>query len=185
MTSADLKPFEERMKKSISVFEEDLSAIRVGRANPKVLDKITIDYYGVVTPLNQTSNITVPEARMLQIQPWDASSLQLIEKAIQQSDLGINPANDGKVIRLVFPELTEERRKELSKEVKKSGEETKVAVRNIRREAIDFVKGKEKKKEISEDQQKTFEEEIQKITDKMTENIDKIVEEKSKEIMSI
>ena len=132
--SDQTKPFEEKMKKSILSLESDLSTVRVGRANPHVLDRLSIDYYGQQTPINQVGNISVPEPRILQIQPWDASILKLIEKSIQQSDIGINPSNDGKVIRMIFPELTEERRKDLSKEVKKKGEETKVAIRNIRRD---------------------------------------------------
>jgi len=177
--------YEEKMKKSIGALEADLATIRAGRANPHVLDKIMVDYDGVETPIAQVGNITVPEARMLQIQPWDGGVIKNIEKAIQASDLGINPSNDGKVIRLVFPELTEERRKSLTKDVKKKGEDFKVAVRNIRRDAVDAFKKEEKKSEITEDDLKKLEDEIQKLTDKNIEKIDKIVEDKSKEIMSV
>ena len=183
--STDTKIYEEKMKKSIAALETELNTIRAGRANPHVLDKITVENYGVETPLAQVGNITVPEARLLQIQPWDASLLKKIEKAINASDLGINPTNDGKVIRLVFPELTEERRKTLTKDVKKKGEDTKVAIRNIRRDAVDQFKKAEKKSEITEDDLKDLETEIQKLTDKTVENIDKIVEAKSKDIMSL
>jgi len=146
-----IKPYEERMQKTITSLEAELGTIRAGRANPKVLDRIKIDYYGTETPLAQVGNITVPEARLIQIQPWDAGVLKQIEKAIQASDLGINPTNDGKMIRLVFPELTEERRKELTKDVKKKGDDAKVAIRNIRRDAIDAFKKMEKKSDITED----------------------------------
>jgi len=183
--SEQTKPYEDKMKKSIAAFEEDLNTIRVGRANPHVLDKLTIDYYGTQTPVTQVGNITVPEARMLQIQPWDASVLKLIEKSIQASDLGLNPSNDGKVIRLMFPELTEDRRKQLAKDVKKKGEDSKIAIRNIRRDAVDSFKKQEKKSEITEDDLKGLEEEIQKMTDKKIEEIDKIVDAKSKDIMTV
>jgi ribosome recycling factor len=183
--SNETKIYEEKMKKSIAALESELNAIRAGRANPHVLDKLTVENYGVETPLAQVGNITVPEARLLQIQPWDASLLKKIEKAINASDLGINPTNDGKVIRLVFPELTEERRKSLTKDVKKKGEDTKVAVRNIRRDAVDQFKKGEKKGEMTEDDLKNLETEIQKLTDKNIENIDKIIESKSKDIMSL
>ena len=183
--SNDTKFYEEKMKKSIAALETELNTIRAGRANPHVLDKITVESYGVETPLAQVGNITVPEARLLQIQPWDSSLLKKIEKAINASDLGINPTNDGKVIRLVFPELTEERRKALTKDVKKKGEDTKIAIRNIRRDAVDQFKKAEKKSEITEDDLKSLENEIQKLTDKTIENIDKIVEAKSKDIMSL
>lgn len=179
------KPFEEKMKKSVATLEADLNTIRAGRANPHVLDKILINNYGADVPIAQVGNITVPEARLIQIQPWDSSLLKAIEKAIQASDLGINPTNDGKVIRLVFPELTEERRKNLTKDVKKKGDDFKVAVRNIRRDAIDEYKKKEKKHEISEDELRNFEDELQKSTDKFVAEIDKVVETKSKDIMSI
>jgi len=177
--------YEEKMKKSVSAFESELSTIRAGRANPHVLDKITVDYYGVETPVAQVGNITVPEARMLQIQPWDQGVIKNVEKAIQASDLGINPSNDGKVIRLVFPELTEERRKTLTKDVKKKGEDFKVAIRNIRRDAVDTFKKEEKKSEITEDDLKKLEDEIQKLTEKKITEIDKVVETKCQEIMSI
>lgn len=177
--------FEEKMNKTIQSLESELNTVRAGRANPHVLDKITVDYFGTPTPINQVGNITVPEARLIQIAPWDISLLKEIEKAINMSDIGINPSNDGKVIRLVFPELTEERRKSLTKDVKKKGEDSKVAIRNVRRDAIDFVKKLEKKNEITEDDLKNLEEKIQKITDKSIAQIDKLVEDKNKDIMSI
>ncbi|MCL2592560.1 MAG: ribosome recycling factor [Defluviitaleaceae bacterium] len=177
--------YEERMQKAVLSLESDLSTIRAGRANPKVLDKISISYYGADTPLSQVGNITVPEARLLQIQPWDAGVLKDIERAISASDLGINPTNDGKVIRLVFPELTEERRTALTKDIKKKGEDSKVAIRNIRRDAIDIFKKIQKTSEITEDELEKLEKDIQKLTDKYVENIDKVVEAKSKDIMSI
>ena len=183
--SNNTKVYDEKMQKSISNFESDLNSIRAGRANPHVLDKISVQYYGAETPLNQVGNITIPEARIIQIQPWDSSVLKDIEKAISASDLGINPSNDGKVIRLVFPELTEERRKSLTKDVKKKGEDTKIAVRNIRREGMDTYKKMSKKSEITEDDLASFEEDIQKITDKYVSQIDKIVEAKNKDILSI
>ena len=181
----DYSKFEEKMKKSISVFEENLAEIRAGRANPAILNKITVDYYGTPTPINQLAGISVPEARMIVIQPWDASILKEIEKEILKSDIGINPNNDGKVIRLVFPELNEERRKEIVKDIRKMAEETKVAVRSIRRDAIDEAKKKKKNSEISEDELKGAEDQIQKLTDKHVEEIDKILEKKEKEVMSI
>ena len=181
----DTKVFEEKMGKTVAAFERDLETIRAGRANPNVLSKITVDNYGVPSPINQVANITVPEARLLQIAPWDPGMLKVIEKAIQASDLGINPGNDGKVIRLVFPELTEERRKDLGKEVKKRGEESKVAIRNIRRDAIDTMEKAEKKGDLTEDDLKKDKEDIQKFTDKKNEEIDKIVEKKTKEIMTV
>lgn len=177
--------YEEKMKKSVKNLESELNTIRAGRANPHVLDKITVDYYGTPTPLNQVGNISIPEARLIQIQPWDISVMKEIEKAINASDLGINPTNDGKVIRLVFPELTEERRKALTKDVKKKGEETKVAIRNIRRDGIDAFKKLEKANEITEDELKSLEDEIQKITDKNVADIDKLIEAKNKDIMAI
>ena len=173
------------MIKSISVFEENLSEIRAGRANPAILNKIMIDYYGTPTPINQVAGISVPEARMIVIQPWDASILKEIEKEILKSDIGINPNNDGKVIRLTFPELNEERRKEIVKDIRKMAEETKVAVRSIRRDAIDEAKNMQKNSEISEDELKGAEDQIQKLTDKHVEEIDKILEKKEKEVMSI
>jgi len=183
--SAQTKIYEEKMKKTVEVLDNEFNTIRVGRANPHVLDRIMVDYYGSETPVNQVGNVTVPEARLLQIQPWDATMLKAVEKAIQASDLGINPTNDGKVIRLVFPELTEERRKNLTKDVKKKGEEAKVAIRNIRRDSIDAFKKIQKKSEITEDQLADLEDEMQKATDKYIEELDKRVEAKSKEIMSI
>lgn len=177
--------YEEKMKKTLVALESDYSTIRVGRANPKVLDKITVDYYGTPTPINQVGNITVPEARLIEIKPWESSLLKAIEKAINTSDLGINPSNDGKVIRLVFPELTEERRKELTKEVKKKGEDSKVAIRNIRRDAVDVFKKQEKKGEFSEDVLDDLLDEIQKLTDKYIADIDKKIESKSKDILSV
>ena len=177
--------YEEKMKKTLASLESDYSTIRVGRANPKVLDKITVDYYGTPTPLNQVGNITVPEARLIEIKPWESSLLKAIEKAINTSDLGINPSNDGKVIRLVFPELTEERRKELTKDVKKKGEDSKVAIRNIRRDAVDDFKKQEKKGEFSEDVLNDLLDEIQKITDKYITEIDKKIEAKSKDVLSV
>ena len=173
------------MKKSISVFEENLSEIRAGRANPAILNKITVDYYGTPTPINQLAGISVPEARMIVIQPWDASILKEIEKEILKSDIGINPNNDGKVIRLVFPELNEERRKEIVKDIRKMAEESKVAVRSIRRDAIDEAKNMQKNSEISEDELKGAEDQIQKLTDKYVAEIDQILEKKEKEVMSI
>ena len=181
----EFNEIEERMDKSISVFEENLSEIRAGRANPAILNKITVDYYGVPTPINQVAGISVPEARMIVIQPWDASVLKEIERAILASDIGINPNNDGKVIRLVFPELNEERRKEIVKDIKKLAEEAKVAVRSIRRDGIDEAKELEKESMITEDVLKRAEEQIQKITDKKIAEIDVILEKKEKEIMSI
>lgn len=180
-----LKEYEEKMNKSLDVLLSDFSTIRAGRANPRVLDKIKVDYYGTPTPIQQVGNVSVPEARMLVIQPWEKSLLKAIEKAILTSDLGINPTNDGNVIRLAFPELTEERRKDLAKDVKKKGEATKVAVRNIRRDANDTIKKMEKNGDISEDDLKLGEEKIQKMTDKMVEKIDAAIENKTKEIMTV
>jgi len=181
----DIKKFEQKMQKSINSFTDDLQSLRAGRANPHVLDKITVDYYGAATPIGQVGNITVPEARVIQIAPWETSLLKEIEKAILASDLGINPNNDGKVIRLVFPQLTEERRKLLTKDVKKKGEDAKIAIRNIRREAIDNFKKMIKSKELTEDDLKGLEDSIQKSTDKFILVIDKLVEEKNKEVLSI
>ena len=185
MASELTKPYEEKMKKTIAALESDYSTIRAGRANPHVLDKITVEYYGTPTPLNQVGNISVPEPRLLQIQPWDSSLLKPIEKAINTSELGIHPNNDVKVIRLVFPELTEERRKELTKDVKKKAEASKVAIRNIRRDAMDVFKKMEKAKELTEDQLKDLEEDTQKLTDKFIAEIDKKSEEKSKDILTV
>lgn len=178
-----IKSYDDRMTKSYNNLLEEFGTIRAGRANPNVLNKIRVDYYGTPTPLQQIGNITVPEPRVLQIQPWESSMVKAIEKAIQVSDIGINPSNDGRIIRLVFPELTEERRKDLVKDVKKKGEAGKVAVRNIRRDANDYFK--KLKKEISEDEVKDLENEIQKLTDKYMKDIDKAVEEKSKEILTV
>ena len=180
-----LQVYEDKMNKTLEVLESDYMTIRAGRANPHVLDKIKVDYYGTPTPLQQVGNVTVPEARMIQIQPWDAGLIKDIEKAILASDLGLTPANDGKVIRLVFPELTEERRKELVKDVKKKGEETKVAIRNIRRDANDAVKKEAKANEISEDDQKQLEDKIQKLTDGYVKKIDQAIDAKSTEVMTV
>ncbi len=179
-----IQTYDTKMTKTLANLSGELGTIRAGRANPHVLDRITVDYYGVATSLQQVANITVPEARMIQIQPWESSLIKDIMKAIQTSDLGINPNTDGKVVRLVFPELTEERRKELVKDVKKKGEAAKVAVRNIRRDANDAFK-KLEKEDVSEDEIKKLGEEIQKLTDKYIKDIDKTVEEKSKEIMTV
>ena len=180
-----LKLYEDKMEKSLDVLLDEYASIRAGRANPHVLDRLRIDYYGTPTPIQQVGNVTVPEARMIVIQPWEKSLLKEIEKAILVSDLGINPTNDGNVIRLVFPELTEERRKDLAKDVKKKGEGAKVAVRNIRRDAMDSIKKMEKAGDISEDDLKQGEEKIQRITDKMIEKVDKAIETKTKEIMTV
>ena len=179
-----IKIYDTKMTKSYDNLLSEFGAIRAGRANPHVLDKIKVDYYGTPTPLQQVGNITVPEARMIQIQPWDATLVKAIEKAIMTSDLGINPNNDGKIIRLVFPELTEERRKELVKDVKKKGEAAKVAIRNIRRDANDAFK-KMAKEDVSEDEIKELEDKTQKMTDKYIKEVDKAVEEKSKEILTV
>ena len=179
-----IQKYEEKMKKTLGSLEAELTTIRAGRANPHILDKLTVDYYGSPTPIQQVANITVPEARMIQIQPWESSLIKGIEKAILTSDLGLNPNNDGKVIRLVFPELTEERRKELAKDVKKKGEAAKVAVRNIRRDGIDSVK-KLKGSDVSEDEMKDMEDDLQKLTDKYVKEVDKAVEAKSKEVMTV
>ncbi len=181
----DFTNIKEKMEKSISVYQEKLAEIRAGRANPAILNKIKIDYYGTPTPINQVGGISVPEARLIVIQPWDVSVLKEIEKAILASDIGINPNNDGKVIRLAFPELNEERRKEIVKDVRKMAEEAKVAIRSIRREGIDTAKASQKEGEITEDELKQAENEIQKITDKNIEEIDKILEVKEKEVMSV
>ena len=177
--------FEEKMNKSLDSLQSDYAAIRAGRANPHVLDKIRVDYYGTPTPIQQVGNISVPEARMIVIQPWEKNLLKAIEKAILTSDLGINPTNDGTMIRLVFPELTEERRKILAKDIKKKGDATKVAIRNIRRDANETFKKMEKAGEMSEDDLELANNKIQKLTDKMTEKVDKAVEAKTKEIMTV
>ena len=175
---------EEKMKKTIGSLESELMTIRAGRANPNILNKIMVDYYGTPTPLQQVGNISVPEARMIVIQPWERSMIKVIEKAINMSDIGINPTNDGQVVRLVFPELTEDRRKELVKDVKKKGEQAKVAVRNIRRDGNDSLK-KLKGGDISEDEIKDMETQLQKLTDKFIKEVDKSVESKSKEVMTV
>lgn len=175
----------QRMQKCIGALQSELSTIRAGRANPAVLDRITVDYYGTATPINQMASVAVAEARILVVSPYDQTQLKAIEKAIQASDLGINPTNDGRVLRIVFPQLTEERRKELCKTVSHTCEESKVAVRNVRRDGMDKIKAKKKANEITEDDVKEAEKSIQKLTDKAIEDIDKIAEEKDKEIMSI
>ena len=181
----DLQELEGRMIKSIDVFSQNLSEVRAGRANPAILNKISVEYYGVPTPINQVAGISVPEARTIVIQPWDASVLKAIEKAILASDIGLNPNNDGKVIRLNFPELTADRRKELAKDIRKMAEEAKVSIRSIRRDGMDEVKDEQKKSEITEDQKADFEDKIQKLTDKYVAEIDKLLENKEKEIMTI
>ncbi len=181
----ELNEIEERMQKTISVFEENLSEIRAGRANPAILNKVSVEYYGVPTPINQVAGISVPEARTIVIQPWDASVLKAIEKAILASDIGLNPNNDGKVIRLNFPELTEERRKDLVKDVKKIAEEARVSVRSIRRDGMDDIKDALKKSEVTEDEKANLEDKVQKLTDKYVAEIDNLLEKKEKEIMSI
>lgn len=180
-----LKQYEEKMEKSIESLKSELATIRAGRANPHILDKIMVDYYGTPSSLQQVANVSVPEARMIQIQPWEQSLIKEIEKAIMTSDIGITPTNDGKCIRLVFPELTEERRKELVKDVKKKGENAKIAVRNIRRDANDAVKKQNKANEISDDELKQLEEKIQKMTDKYVAEIDGTIEGKSKDILTV
>ena len=181
----DYTNLKERMEKSIGAYQEKLSEIRAGRANPAILNKIKVEYYGTPTPINQMAGISVPEARMIVIQPWDMSVLKDIEKAILASDIGINPNNDGKVIRLSFPELTEERRKEIVKDIRKMAEEAKVAVRSIRRDAIDEAKKAQKDSEISEDELKSAEDNIQQLTDKYVAKVDEILGAKEKEVMSI
>jgi len=179
------KDVEDKMIKALGALKEELAGLRAGRANPAILDRITVDYYGVPTPINQLGSISVPEARVIIIQPWDAKILKDIEKAIQKSDIGINPNNDGKVIRLIFPVLTEERRKELSRNVKKHGEDAKVAIRSIRRDTIERYKAQKKNSEITEDDLKDAEDDIQKMTDKYILEVDHIVELKNKEIMEV
>ena len=181
----DIKIYEEKMEKSLESLKNEYLTIRAGRANPHILDKIKVDYYGTPSSLQQVANVSVPEARMILIQPWESRLIKDIEKAILSSDIGINPNNDGKVIRLVFPELTEERRKDLTKDVKKKAENAKVALRNIRRDAIDTFKKMEKKKEIPEDELKDLEEKIQKMTDKYVSEIDSKCEAKCKDILSV
>ncbi len=175
----------DKMNKSIAVFKSDLATIRAGRANPQVLDKITVDYYGAATPINQIGSVSVPEPRMLQISVWDASMLKEVEKAIQKSDLGLNPVNDGKTLRLIFPEPTEERRKELVKQVKKLAEDAKIVIRNIRRDANNSIKKFKKDSVITEDDAKKTEDNIQKLTDNKIKDLDSLAAEKEKEIMSI
>ena len=179
-----LQVYDTKMQKTLSSLDAELATIRAGRANPNVLNKLTVDYYGVPTPIQQAANISVPEARMIQIQPWDKSLIKEIEKAILTSDLGLNPSNDGSVIRLVFPELTEDRRKEIVKDVKKKGEAAKVAIRNIRRDGNDAIK-KLKGTEVSEDEIKDLENELQKLTDKYIANVDKAIDVKSKEVLTV
>lgn len=181
---ARLQQYEDKMKKAVEYLESDYGSIRAGRANPRVLDKLRVDYYGTPTPIQQVGNVTVPEARVIQIAPWDKSLIKAIEKAILTSDLGLNPSNDGSIIRLVFPELTEERRKDLVKDIKKKAEEGKVAIRNIRRDGNDALK-KLGKTDVSEDEIKQLEEQLQKVTDKYVKEVDILMEKKSKEIMTV
>ena len=183
--AVDFKEFTRKMDKTLEILQEDFGAVRAGRANARVLDRIVVEYYGVDTPIGQVGTISSPDARTLVIQPWDGSLLKKIEKAIQTSDLGINPQNDGRVIRLVFPQLTEERRRELTKQVKKYGEDAKVAVRNVRRDAMDYIKGLKKKSEITEDDQKKAEKDLQELTDKYIKKVDEACAVKEKELMEI
>ena len=185
MKSEEYEEFEGKMKKSLSLLKENLAKVRAGRANPAVLDRLTVDYYGSPTPINQIANISVPEARVILIQPWDAKSLKDVEKAIQKSDLGINPNSDGKVLRLTFPSLTEERRKEITKTVKKEGEDAKIAVRAIRRDAIEKFKAQKKQGNITEDDLKEMEKDVQKYTDKYITEIEKVIEAKEKEVLEV
>ncbi len=180
-----VKPFEDKMNKTLEVLKEEYASVRAGRANPHLLDKLRVDYYGTPSPIQSVANISVPEARVIQIQPWESKMIKEIEKAILASDIGITPGNDGKIIRLVFPELTEDRRKELVKDIKKKAEAAKVAVRNVRRDANDAIKKAAKASEISEDEQKQIEDEIQKITDKFITEIDKSTDAKTTEIMTV
>ena len=181
----ELNHIKEKMSKTISVLKEDFSEVRAGRANPAILNKIRVDYYGTPTPINQVAGISVPEARLIVIQPWDVSLLKEIEKEILKAEIGINPNNDGKVIRLAFPELNEERRKELVKEIKKMAEDSKVSIRSIRREAMDEAKKLQKDNQMTEDELKGAEEQIQKLTDEKISEIDKVLAEKEKEVMSV
>ena len=183
--SSNTKVFEDKMKSSVEHLSRELAAVRAGRANAQVLDRITVEYYGQPSPINQVGTVASPDPRTLVIQPWDGSLLKAIEKAIQTSDLGINPQNDGRVIRLVFPQLTEERRKDLTKQVRKYAEDAKVAVRNIRRDAVDYVKKAQKKGELTEDDLKDGEKEAQKLTDKYCKDVDLMTEKKEKEIMEL
>ena len=181
----NIKDIEGRMQKSVDNLKEEYVTIRAGRANPHILDRLRVDYYGTPTPIQQVANVSVPEARMIQIQPWEASLIKDIEKAILVSDLGLTPNNDGKTIRLVFPELTEDRRKELAKDIKKKGDNAKVAIRNIRRDANDAIKRENKAGDISDDEAKNSEDEIQKITDKYIAMIDSAIDDKTKEILTV
>ena len=183
--AVDFKEFTRKMDKTLEILQEDFGAVRAGRANARVLDRIVVEYYGVDTPIGQVGTISSPDARTLVIQPWDGSPQKKIEKAIQTSDLGINPQNDGRVIRLVFPQLTEERRRELTKQVKKYGEDAKVAVRNVRRDAMDYIKGLKKKSEITEDDQKKAEKDLQELTDKYIKKVDEACAVKEKELMEL
>ncbi len=183
--SVDFKDYSRRMDKTLEILQEDFGAIRAGRANARVLDRVNVEYYGAETPVGQVGTISSPDARTLVIQPWDSSLLKKIEKAIQTSDLGINPQNDGRVIRLVFPQLTEERRRELAKQVKKYGEDGKVAVRNIRRDAMDYIKKLKKNSEITEDEQKKAEKDLQELTDKYIRKVDDACAVKEKELMEL
>ena len=181
----DFKEFNRKMDKTLEVLASDFGAVRAGRANAQVLDRITVEYYGSPSPIAQVASISSPDARTLVIQPWDSSLLRPIEKAIQLSDLGINPQNDGRIIRLVFPQLTEERRKDLTKQVKKYGEDAKVAIRNVRRDGMDFIKKAQKKSEITEDEQKKAEKDLQELTDKYIKKVDEMCAKKEKELMEI
>ena len=183
--NARVKPFEDKMTKTVEVLKEEYASVRAGRANPHLLDKLRVDYYGTPSPIQSVANISVPEARVIQIQPWESKMIKEIEKAILCSDLGLTPNNDGKSIILNFPELTEERRKDLVKDIKKKGEAAKVAVRNVRRDANDAIKKAAKAREISEDEQKQIEDEIQKLTDKYIEQIDEAADKKSAEVMKV
>jgi len=183
--SADYREYSDKMKKTTEILATQFAAVRAGRANAAVLDQISVDYYGVPTPIQQIASVSSPDPRSLVIQPWDAKALKLIEKAIQVSDLGINPQNDGRVIRLIFPQLTEDRRKELAKQVRKYGEDAKVAIRNIRRDAMDRFKKQQKKSEITEDDLKNVEKDLQKLTDDSIKEIDKLTEKKEKELFAI
>lgn len=182
---AELKEFERKMEKTLEILNEQFSSVRAGRANPRVLDRIVVEYYGTDTPIGQIATITSPDPRSLVIQPWDGSQLKPIEKAIQTSDLGINPQNDGRTLRLIFPQLTEERRVELTKQVKKYGEDAKVALRNVRRDAVDFVKKQQKNSEITEDDEKKAEKDIQDMTDRFVKKVDEVCSAKEKELMEL
>ena len=183
--SVDFKEYSRKMDRTLEHLEEEFDSVRAGRANAKVLDRITVEYYGSETPLNGVATISSPDARTLVVQPWDTKMLKDIQKAILMSDLGINPQNDGRVIRLVFPQLTEERRRDLTKQVKKYAEEAKVAMRNIRRDGMDYVKGLKKKSEITEDEQKKAEKDLQDLLDKYTKKVDAVTAAKEKELMAI